>query len=210
MGEHVTTRKAMLGETPIDPSGLRPSLKGRVYTRNDLIPFEAENIRLAFKKYFASVPSHSKAPFTDKWALRLHREMFGKVWTWAGELRTLELTLGVAPAYVASEFYKLFADIHHWQEPDMPFIVQAATLHHRAVWIHPFENGNGRWARLLANIWLRQHNQPLTRWPETGIAGNESPIRKEYIAALHEADQHNMEPLIALHERYATDASGAD
>jgi len=207
MGKHVTTWKATPGETPIDPSGLRPRLRKIVYNRRQLIPYEAENIRIAIRKYLATIPSPRKARFTEEWALRLHREMFGKVWMWAGELRTLELTLGVAPEHVATEFRKLFADIHHWQEPDMPLIVQAATLHHRAVWIHPFENGNGRWARLLANIRLRQHGQPLTRWPETGIAGHESPIREEYIAALHEADQHNMGPLVALHRRYTTDAA---
>ena len=39
---------------------------------------------------------------------------------------------------------------------------QAVLLHHRAVQIHPFENGNGRWSRLLANIWLKKHAHPIT------------------------------------------------
>ena len=203
MGKHVTMWKAIPGETPIDPSGLRPRLRKKIRTRGELIPHEAESIRVAITKYLATVPTKRKAQFTEEWALKLHKEMFAKVWTWAGRLRALELTIGVAPEQVPTEFHKLFADIHYWQESEMPFIVQAATLHHRAVWIHPFENGNGRWARLLANIWLRLHNESVTRWPETGIAGHESAIRKEYIAALQEADQHNIEPLISLHKRYA-------
>ena len=206
MGRHVTTWKPIPGETPIDPSGLRPGLRKRIRTRGELIPHEAENIRAAITKYLAAVPTKRTAKFTEEWALKLHKEMFGRVWTWAGRLRTLELSIGVAPERVATEFHKLFADIHCWQEPEMPFVVQAATLHHRAVWIHPFENGNGRWARLLANIWLRLHNQPLTRWPETGIAGHESTIRREYIATLQEADGHNLGPLIALHQRYSVGA----
>jgi Fic family protein len=80
---------------------------------------------------------------------------------------------------------------------------QAATLHYRGVLIHPFENGNGRWARLLANIWLKQHDQPVTLWPEEGITGGTSPIRTEYIQALKLADQCNMRSLIDLHMRYA-------
>jgi len=161
-------------------------------------------------KYLAGklgTPTSRKAPFTAEWAMRLHKEMFGKVWTWAARLRAIELTLGVPLWQVQTKFYNLFADIHYWQEPDIPLIEQGATLHYRAVAIHPFENGNGRWARLLANIWLKQHKEPITNWPETGIYSTESPIRQEYIASLKEADQHNIEPLIALHKQYSATAA---
>ena len=56
----------------------------------------------------------------------------------------------------------------------------AVHLHHRAVQIHPFLNGNGRWARLLANILLKLHKAPLTEWPEEAI-GATSVIREEYL-----------------------------
>ena len=129
--------------------------------------------------------------------------MFGKVWTWAGKLRTIELQGTWSPLWrVQTDFHNLFADIHCWQEPDMPMLEQVATLHYRAVAIHPFENGNGRWARLLANIWLKQHGVSITVWPEAGISSSQSSIRQEYIATLQEADQHNLKPLIDLHERY--------
>ncbi len=202
MGEYVTTWKAIPGETPIDPSGLRRSLRGRVHNRDELIPYEAQNIRIVIKKYLASMPSRSKVPFTEKWALKVHKEMFGKVWTWSGTFRTFDVTIGIPAEKVQTEFHKLFADIHCWQESNMTLLEQAATLHYRAVKIHPFQNGNGRWARLLANIWLRQHGHALTYWPETGLAGGESPIRQEYIAALKEANKYNLKPLIELHERY--------
>ena len=208
MGEHVTRWEAIPGETPIDPSGLRPGIRGKVRTRGQLNPIEAENIRTAIKKYLSAVPSRKKAPFTPGWALKLHKEMLGKVWVWAGKLRTIELNMRSPPEQVQTDFYNLFADIHYWQESDITILEQAATLHHRAVKIHPFENGNGRWARLLANIWLQQRGHPITRWPETGLAGNESPIRPEYIGALQQADQYDLNSLIALHRRYTADTNG--
>ena len=71
----------------------------------------------------------------------------------------------------------------------------------QAVWIHPFMNGNGRWARLLSNIWLRLHKAPVVLWPEEGI-GQESPIRNEYIKALQDADRGECGPLVTLHKQH--------
>lgn len=78
-----------------------------------------------------------------------------------------------------------------------------AEFHHRAVWVHPFEDGNGRWARLLANIWLMQHDQPVTIWPASDLRDTESPIGGEYIAAMKHADLRNYGPLIDLHKRFS-------
>ena len=144
MGEHVTRWEAIPGETSIDPSGLRPRLRKKIRTRDELNPVEEENVLVAFRKYLTIVPSPRRAPFTVQWALRLHREMFGQVWVWAGNFRTFDVTIGIPPEQVQIEFHKLFADIHHWQESDMTILEQAATLHYRAVKIHPFQNGNGR------------------------------------------------------------------
>ncbi len=83
----------------------------------------------------------------------------------------------------------------------MSLLEQAARLHYRAVWIHPFWNGNGRWARLLANIWIGRHKSPLIVWPEVRI-GQESPIRNAYLNALKDADEGDFDPLLALHTRY--------
>jgi len=87
-------------------------------------------------------------------------------------------------------------------------IATAAEFHHRAVWVHPYEDGNGRWARLLANVWLMQHDQPATLWPATlwpatDLRNTESPIRDEYIAAIKQADMRNYGPLIDLHIRFS-------
>jgi Fic family protein len=67
--------------------------------------------------------------------------------------------------------------------------------------IHPFLNGNGRWSRLLANIWLKQQRHPLTAWPEEHV-GEVSVIRDAYIAAIKQADQGKFELLLAMHQQY--------
>jgi fido (protein-threonine AMPylation protein) len=130
--------------------------------------------------------------------------MFGDVWKWAGKTRTTNANIGVPWTQIAQTLFDLFEDLQYWDKHEtMPLLEQAVNLHHRAVRIHPFENGNGRWARMLANIWLKRHGHPITDWPpETGGTGTESLIRAEYLAAIREADAGTYAHLIELHQRY--------
>jgi len=188
------------GETPIDDiSGLKP--KG-VTTRSQLNNAEAANIRKAVMRSLAAKPSRRQAPFTLAWCYKLHDQMFGDVWRWAGQRRTTRLNIGVAAHRIDVDLQSLMDDLAFWRANDeMDTIEQAARLHHRSVFIHPFINGNGRWSRLLANIFLKQSIDEVTIWPEETV-GNASIIRDEYLAAVRAADGGNYQPLIALHRRY--------
>jgi len=187
------------GETPIDPSGLK---RKEVKTRRQLAVVEAENVLKATIKYLAAKPSHRLAPFDLTWTLRLHREMFGEVWEWAGKPRKIALNIGVAWYQVESELLSLLKDLRCWESAWPDIFRQTACLHHRAVRIHPFLNGNGRWARMLANIWLRLHDCPVTQWPEEAI-GAVSVAREEYLGAIRQADEGEIGPLWKLHRQYA-------
>jgi Fic-DOC domain mobile mystery protein B len=188
------------GETPIDDlSGLKVK---SVRTRSELNAVEAQNILEAVVKYLAARPSRRLAPFDLTWTQRLHREMFGKVWSWAGRFRTRDLNLGIPWYQVPENLQNLLEDLRAWDQNGDPLMEQAARLHYRAVHIHPFVNGNGRWSRMLANIWLKQHDAEPVAWPEETI-GNTSPIRDEYLAAIRRADQGDDGPLLELHARFA-------
>ena len=187
------------GETPIDVSGLK---RRGIGTRAELNRAEAENVRKAVVKYLAAKPSRRSAPFTLSWVTRLHKQMFGDVWKWAGEFRKEDLNLGCDWHQVPMQVQSLLDDLAFWGEQGHPLPTQAARLHHRAVQIHPFLNGNGRWARMLANVWLKRHGQPITEWPEE-VIGSKSVIRDEYLAAIRAADEGDEGPLFRLHSRYS-------
>jgi len=193
--------QAIPGETPIeDISGLIPRY---VQSRSQLIVVEAENILQATIKYLAAKPTRRQAPFTLKWIYKLHGQMFGNVWKWAGKRRNTELNLGVLPHQIDEVLQSLLDDLIYWRDKtEMPMIEQAARLHHRAVSIHPFENGNGRWARMLGDIWLKQHGRPITRWPDQAINGV-SAVRDEYLRALKAADRGDCTLLLGLHEKFS-------
>jgi len=188
------------GASPLaDLSGLKIKT---IRTRPELFQAEFENILHATEKYLAGKPSKRLAPFTLQWIKKLHQEMFGDVWEWAGGVRNTELSHGwCARIYqIEPQLHNMLEDLKVWQTHMIP-IEQAAYLHHRAVQIHPFLNGNGRWARLLSNIWLRQSGKGLVLWPEQIIAKT-SVIRDRYLHAIHKADKGDMVELIALHKEY--------
>jgi fido (protein-threonine AMPylation protein) len=134
--------------------------------------------------------------------LTLHEEMFGDVWTWAGMVRKTNLNLGLSVNVVDQALFDLAQDVNYRRDQtDMDWLEQATLLHHRAVQIHPFLNGNGRWSRMLTNIWLRLNAQPMILWPDTTIAST-SPIRSAYIAALRQADGGDFSALRRLHEQH--------
>jgi Fic-DOC domain mobile mystery protein B len=194
----VTGWEVLPGESPVDPSGLR--LKG-ITSRRQLNDYEAENVRKATVKYLARRPTWSMARFDLPWARKLHKEMFGDVWKWAGNFRTCNLNIGVPWEHVEASLETLLGNLALWAQGEMGLIEQAGMLHHKAVSIHPFQNGNGRWSRLLANIWLKIHRASPTAWPEQTI-GSKSAIRDEYLAAIRSADRGEYEALIELHRRF--------
>jgi Fic-DOC domain mobile mystery protein B len=73
----------------------------------------------------------------------------------------------------------------------------AVRLHHRLVLIHPFPNGNGRHARLMADLLAMQLGRQRFSW---GRASLQAPgaARARYIEALRAADDHEIALLLAF------------
>ncbi len=184
-------------DTPFDGSGL---LLDHIKTRAELDDAEFRSISKVYLKYLSAKPSKRRAPFSYAWLLELHSEMFGQIWSWAGKIRTTEKTIGIAPEHIPMRLGGLCLDIESWPPNEQLF--NAVTIHHKAVLIHPFENGNGRWARLLANIWLRRAGHAIVEWPQAELEENIHPLRCEYVEALRKADNYDLGPLIELHRRY--------
>ncbi|WP_175345516.1 Fic family protein [Clavibacter tessellarius] len=73
-------------------------------------------------------------------------------------------------------------------------LLTATAVHAWLAHIHPFEDGNGRTARILANIELARHNYP----PLLLRADSD---RGEYYAALQASDEGDLLPLYELFEK---------
>jgi Fic-DOC domain mobile mystery protein B len=72
----------------------------------------------------------------------------------------------------------------------------AIRFHHRLVFIHAFANGNGRHARLVADILIvRQGGSRFTWGMDQDLTGA-TEIRKQYIDALKLADRGDYSKLL--------------
>jgi Fic-DOC domain mobile mystery protein B len=173
--------------TPLDPNEIEGLLLTHITTRSELDRWEQDNINEALAWLEQRKP---KDILNESFTKRLHKRMFGNVWKWAGDLRRTEKNLGVPWHQISIELKKLCDDVEYWIE-NKTFSEDeiAARFHHRLVSIHLFPNGNGRHARLLADILLENvlHKPPFTWGSRNLIAAGLD--RKKYIESLIAADR---------------------
>lgn len=128
----------------------------------------------------------------------LHRRMFNKVWRWAGRYRATHRNIGVAPHLIQPQLSQAIGDACYWLEHRSYEADELAVrFHHKAVLIHPFPNGNGRWSRLAADLLVVRQGGFRFSWGSNDLQAR-GDARKVYIDALRAADRHDLEPLIAF------------
>lgn len=183
------------GATPLGPqelAGLRPTW---ITTRNELDEAEQANILsgMAWARR-----SRKSELLSETYVCSLHRAMFGEVWTWAGSYRVRETNIGVPPHQIPVGLREHLDTARYWvdKRPFEPDEI-AVLVHHRLVQIHPFPNGNGRHTRLMADLVAGQLGRPPFSWGRRSLT-DAGPVRRAYIAALREADNHNIAPLLAF------------
>jgi len=181
------------GATPLDADEIAGLIPIGVATVAELNAYEAENILDAMgwieRQRLPSV-------LDDQFLRELHRRMFNRTWQWSGTFRRTEKNIGVAPEAIAVSLRELTRDCRAQLETKAMGLDEiVARFHHRLVWIHPFANGNGRHARLTADLLLQQHGAAPFSWGTEDLA-RAGPMRARYIGALREADSRNYKPLL--------------
>lgn len=186
------------GQTPLDEEE-KEDLIPTILTRADLDRFEQENIIEARKWVMQRSVLARQDVFTEKFLLNLHKRMFGQVWKWAGQYRKSNKNIGVDYYQIPTELHKLLGDARYWLEHQTYDITDLAIVfHYRLVKIHLFPNGNGRHARLCADVICAKYGGEVLTWGGKVDLVAASKTRKAYINALIQADQGDYKPLIAF------------
>lgn len=184
--------------TPLAPEEREGLLQTWITHRRDLNEAEEENIIAGAAWARRGRASSPEALLNDGFIRALHKRMFGDVWRWAGNYRQTERNIGIDAYRIAAELAILLDDVRYWvaNETYAPDEI-AIRFHHRLVAIHPFPNGNGRHARLMADLLIeRLGGQPFS-WGG-GTLHNVGELRAAYVSALQAADSHDIGPLLAF------------
>ena len=175
--------------TEEEREGLIPSY---ITLRSELNEAEQANILEAEEWAFM----RKRDLLEEKFFNNLHKRMYGNVWRWAGRYRTSGKNIGIDAYRIPTELRQLLDDCRYWienriYEPDEI----ALRFHHRIVSIHCYPNGNGRHARLAADLLLKSMGQERFSWGGKNLV-DVGETRGRYIAALQAADEHDIGPLL--------------
>jgi Fic-DOC domain mobile mystery protein B len=183
------------GATPLDPDEREGLIPTSIATRGELNEAEEINVAKAARWAYRQTQSDLLA---DDFVKRLHKRMFGEVWSWAGQYRHTGKNIGIDASQISAAIYAAVGDARHWLDhksfaPDELCV----KFHHRLVLIHAFPNGNGRHARLMADLLVARMGEAPFSWGRVGLK-NLGETRARYIAALKAADDHDIAPLLAF------------
>lgn len=175
------------GATPLWPDELEGLLLTHITSRSELDRWEQDNINEALAWLERRKP---KDILNESFMKQLHKLMFGNVWRWAGDFRRTEKNIGVNWYQIPIELRRLCDDVEYWiGNKTFSADETAARFHHRLVLIHLFPNGNGRHARLMADILLENVLGKLRfSWGSVNLT-NAGLDRGKYIESLVAADR---------------------
>jgi Fic-DOC domain mobile mystery protein B len=194
----ILNRKYSDGNTPIRPEETE-QLIPRLSTISELNEYEAVNILLAREWAFDRRTMKSADPLQEPYVRELHHRMFDNVWKWAGNYRQTERNVGCDPKEILQRIPQLLANSRYWLEnKTFPTDEALLRLHHQLTKIHPFANGNGRHARLIADIVAVKCGQSEFTWGAGKDLFAEGDARTHYLAALRALDANENDVQLLL------------
>ncbi len=185
------------GNTPLSPEE-QDALIPNLATKEELNEWERQNILEAYTWALDRKNIRRQDYLTEPYVRALHQRMFDQTWKWAGTYRTTEKNIGIPHYQIRNSLAALLGDVRYWLDHktyDSDEI--AIRFHHRLVYIHPFANGNGRHARLMADVLIKKQGGAIFSWGGADIV-RAGDFRRNYIDALRAADRNDIQPLLAF------------
>ena len=192
-------------ETEFEPGSRGRVLRNRlgIISVREMARRESESLLAATQRMIDETQLEQR--FTADDVRHMHRVWLGEIYTWAGEYRHVNVGKGNFMFAAANRVPRLMREFErgplHKYTPCRSETVDAqahalAVVHAELILIHPFREGNGRCARLLAMLMGLQAGLPALDFG--GIRGEK---RRQYIAAVHAAVGRNYAPMTEIFRR---------
>ena len=189
-------------EAEFEPGSRGRVLRNRIGVRSvaEIERRESEALLAATERLIDETRVDQRFTATD--VCRMHKLWLGRIYQWAGEYRQVNMGRGGFVFAAAPQIPRLMRELERgplreftpcrFEKPSE----QAHALgvvHAELVLIHPFREGNGRCARLLAMLMGLQAGLPALDF--RGIRGTE---KRRYIAAIQAAMGRDYAPIASV------------
>lgn len=167
-----------------------------ILPRREIVKLEVEGVERGLKQIIFFLKRNEN--ITPQMILELHKKSFGWIFPkWAGKFRKIEVEFSgkQAPAFfqvpvmIKELCDNLTERLKHIPPKSQPenFLKEVISLivwfQHQFVWIHPFNDYNGRTARLLSNLLFMRFSLPIVE-----IKIESKKDRDVYIQTMQKAD----------------------
>lgn len=170
--------------------------------KSDMDRMEAIALKQAEDVLFRSYGA--RRSFTTKDICLMHKLWLGKIYSWAGQYRRVNISKGSFHFAAAAHILQLMEEFEKGQLAkytpcnfrDKDKIIKAlAEIQVEFILIHPFREGNGRIARLIATLMALQAGLPLLDFSTI-----KRKKKDEYFAAVRAGMDRNYKPMEGIFE----------
>ena len=144
----------------------------------------------------------TKTKFNIAYILQIHKLALGHLYSFAGKYRDVNMSKGGFP-FAASRFLpqtmqtfeqEILSHLPAKYSAKEPLIKDLARTHGELLFIHPFREGNGRTARILANLMCRKQGYDALKFELIGEEEFDKYVSS--IQSVKNNDYSEMEQLI--------------
>jgi cell filamentation protein len=192
-------------EAEFEPGSRGRVLRNLIGVRSARAMAEAESVALLEATQRLIDETRTDQRFTAADICRMHRMWLEKIYSWAGAYRSVNVAKGQFMFAAAIHVPKLMTDLERGPLREFtPCRVSVpadqaralAGVHTELILIHPFREGNGRCARLLAVLMGLQAGLP-----PLDFGGIHAAEKRRYIGAIHAGLDRNCEPMTEIFRR---------
>ena len=165
-------------------------------SRDEIDKAEFEGFLLAELSLTEELNSRTK--FNIKYIKRIHKLSLGHLYSFAGKFRTVNMSKG-GFLFPAAKFIsqnmdnfenEILLSLPAKYESNQSLIKDIAKVHGEFLFIHPFREGNGRTARVLANLMVRKQGFKGLNFEKIT-----EKVFPEYVIAVQSVADRNYEPM---------------